>query len=274
MESAWSGPHGGDRLQFDRRRYRTVWISDVHLGFRGCSAEYLLDFLRSTECEYLYLVGDIIDIWSMKKRPFWPQAHNDVVRAILGKAKHGTKVVFVPGNHDELLRDYDGMVFGNIRIADRIVHTRADGRRFLVLHGDQFDGVVRSSRTLALIGSTVYEWLLRANHWTNFVRRKLGFPYWSLSAFVKHKVKNAMQYISNFEHAVAWEASRMGVDGVVCGHIHRAEISTIGDVVYCNCGDWVESCTALVEHGDGALEVLHWSDTVSSRKFLANAAAA
>ena len=274
MESAWSRPHGGESLRFDRRRYRTVWISDVHLGFRGCSAEYLLDFLRSTECEYLYLVGDIIDIWSMKKRPFWPQAHNDVVRTILGKAKHGTKVVFVPGNHDELLRDYDGMVFGNIRIADRAVHTRADGRRFLVLHGDQFDGVVRSSRALALIGSAIYEWLLRANHWTNFVRRKLGFPYWSLSAFIKHKVKNAMQYISNFEHAVAWEASRMGVDGVVCGHIHRAEISTIGDVLYCNCGDWVESCTALVEHGDGALEVLHWSDTVSSRKFLATAAAA
>lgn len=266
--------HRSGGLGFNRRRYRTICISDVHLGFRGCSAEYLLSFLRSTECEYLYLVGDIIDIWSMRKRPFWPQAHNDVVRTILGKAKYGTKVIFVPGNHDELLRDYDGMAFGNISIADQAVHERADGRRFLVLHGDQFDAVVRSSKALALIGSAMYEWLLRANRLTNYARRKLGFPYWSLSAFLKHKVKNATRYISNFERAVAYEASRLGVDGVICGHIHRPEISTIGDVLYCNCGDWVESCTALVEHPDGTFEVLHWSDTVASHKYLETAAAA
>ncbi len=261
-------------MRLNRRRYRTVCISDVHLGFRGCSAEHLLDFLRSTECEYLYLVGDIIDIWSMKKRPFWPQTHNDVVRTILGKAKHGTRVIFVPGNHDEFLRDYDGMVFGNISIADRTVHERADGRRFLVLHGDQFDAVVRNSKALALIGSALYDWLLTANRLINFVRRKLGFPYWSLSAFLKHRVKNVTRYISNFERAVAYEASRIGVDGVICGHIHRAEISSIGDVVYCNCGDWVESHTALVEHPDGTFELLHWSDTDASRTYLGTAAAA
>lgn len=246
--------------QLSPKRYRAVWISDVHLGFRGCSADFLLDFLRSTECEYLYLVGDIIDMWAMKKRPYWPQAHNNVIRCILGKAKHETRVVYVPGNHDELIRDYEGMSFGNVLISSEVVHTRADGKRLLVLHGDQFDAVVKCSKALALIGSKVYDWLLRANHLVNWTRRKLGFPYWSLAAFLKHKVKNAVQYIGNFEQAVAYEAERQGVDGVVCGHIHRAEITLIGDVIYCNCGDWVESCTALVEHFDGSMELLHWSD--------------
>ncbi len=241
-------------------RFRTIWISDVHLGFRGCSANFLLDFLRGSECETLYLVGDIIDVWAMKKRPYWPQAHNNVIRTILGKAKHGTRVVYVPGNHDELVRDFDGMHFGNIEITNMTTHVRADGQRMLVLHGDQFDTVVQYSKWLAVVGSAMYDWLLRLNIIVNFVRRKLGFPYWSLAAFLKHKVKNAVQYIGKFEEAVAFEAGRQGVDGVVCGHIHRAEITRIGDVTYCNCGDWVESCTALVEHFDGSLELLHWSD--------------
>jgi len=241
--------------------YRTVWLSDIHLGFRGCSATSLLAFLRSVECEFLYLVGDIIDIWSVRERPFWPQEHNNILRTILGKAKYGTKVIYVPGNHDEMLRDYNGMAFGNIRIADRIVHRKADGKRFLVIHGDQFDSVVRSSRAIALLGSHAYDLLLGINTRLNLVRRKLGLPYWSLAGAIKHKVKNAMRYISNFEAAVSFEAARLGVDGVICGHIHRPQIISLNDITYCNCGDWVESNSALVEHDDGSLELLHWQDT-------------
>jgi len=247
-------------------RFRTVFISYVHLGFRGCSADFLLDFLRRTECDQLYLVGDIIDFWSMSRRAFWPQEHNNVVRTILGKAKHGTDVVFVPGNHDEKMRDYDGMVFGNVRIENEVIHENSDGRRFLVVHGDKFDSVVRCSPFLALLGSHSYDFLLQMNRVVNGVRRRFGFPYWSLAAFLKGRVKNAVRYISNFEHAVAYEAKRRGVDGVVCGHIHQAEITTIDQLLYCNCGDWVESCTALVEHYDGTLEILNWTEGVSTEK--------
>lgn len=242
-------------------RYRSIWISDVHLGFPGCSADCLLEFLRSSQCEYLYLVGDIVDFWSLRKRFFWPQAHNNVIRTLLGKAKQGAAVIYVPGNHDELLREYDGMSFGNVSIRNEIIHTTADGRRLLVLHGDQFDGVVKCSPYLALLGSRAYELLLHANRWVNGVRRYFGFSYWSLAAYLKQRVKNAVRYISNFEQAVAHEAGRKGVDGMVCGHIHRAEISQIGALIYCNSGDWVESCTALVEHQDGSLELLRWSES-------------
>ncbi len=246
--------------------YRAVWISDVHLGFPGCRSEFLLDFLRSTRCDYLYLVGDIIDLWYMKKRLYWPQSHNNVVRTVLGKAKHGTRVTFIPGNHDEMFRDYNGMTFGNVLIRNELIHTTADGRRFLVMHGDQFDAVVTSSRALSLLGTKAYDWLLRLNRVVNYVRRRLGFSYWSLAAFMKHKVKNAVQYMSNFEAAVAYEASRRGVDGLICGHIHRAEITRLNGVLYCNSGDWVESCTALVELHDGTLELIHWSDAQHSLK--------
>lgn len=252
--------------------YRTIFISDVHLGFSGCSAQYLLDFLRSTRCDYLFLVGDIIDIWQMKKRPYWPQAHNDVVRTILGKAKHGTKVIFVPGNHDEALRDFDSTVLGNLEIHNEYTHTTADGKRLLIIHGDQFDAVVTSSRMVALIGSALYEMLLKANLLVNYVRRKLGFSYWSLASVLKHKVKQAVSYISNFEEVLAYEAKRRDVDGLVCGHIHRAEITNIHDVLYMNCGDWVESCTALVEGHDGSIELIHWTEAVESVKRLTAAA--
>ena len=241
-------------------RYRSIFISDVHLGFRGCRADFLLDFLRNTECEYLYLVGDIIDVWEMKNRLFWPQEHNNVVRTILGKAKHDTKVIYIPGNHDEVLRAYAGMEFGNVTIQMDAIHETATGKRLLVLHGDEFDSVVRVSRWLAMLGNRVYDWLLYLNRWVNVFRRKLGFPYWSLAAFLKHKVKNAVQFISDFEQAVARETARRGVDGVVCGHIHHAEISTLNGVLYCNDGDWVESCTALVERHDGTLELLNWTE--------------
>jgi UDP-2,3-diacylglucosamine pyrophosphatase LpxH len=226
-------------------KLRSVWISDIHLGFRGCSAEFLLDFLHRVECDYLYLVGDIIDVWEMKKRMYWPQAHNNVIRTLLGKAKHNTKIIYVPGNHDEVLRDFDGAVFGN---------------------------VVKCSPMLAKLGGRLYDYLLRANRYVNFVRRKLGFPYWSLAAFLKHKVKNAVQYIGNFEEAVAREAAKQGVDGVVCGHIHRAEITRLHDIDYYNCGDWVESCTALVEHQDGTMEILSWTTPQEVAHAVANAA--
>lgn len=246
--------------------YRTVWISDVHLGFRGCSADRLLSFLRTVECEYLYLVGDIIDFWEMKKRMFWPQSHNNVVRTILGKAKHGVQVVYVPGNHDELLREFHDMNFGNVHILEEAIHTNADGRRLLVTHGDKFDSVVRCSRAMAILGTRLYDWLLKANYLVHAVRRRFNLPYWSLAGFLKHKVKNAVQFISNFEQAVAYETARLGVDGVVCGHIHRPEISKLNNIVYCNCGDWVESCSALVEHQDGTLELIRWAETVNSLK--------
>lgn len=240
-------------------RYRTIFISDVHLGFAGSNAEYLLHFLRSVECDNLYLVGDIVDIWQLKKKPYWPQAHNDVIRTILGKAKHGTKIVYVPGNHDQLLRAYTNLTFGNISVMNEAIHERADGTRLLVTHGDQFDAAVISSHWLGTLGGQAYALLLKMNTWVSAYRRLTGRPYWSLAAYLKHKVKNAVQAISNYEQAVVEAARRHGVDGVVCGHIHRPEISRVDGITYCNCGDWVESCTALVEHNDGRLEILQWT---------------
>jgi UDP-2,3-diacylglucosamine pyrophosphatase LpxH len=241
-------------------RVRTVWISDVHLGFRGCSADLLLDFLHRVECEHLYLVGDIVDVWNMKRGLFWPQAHNNVIRTLLGKAKHNTQVVFVPGNHDEVFRDYEGMVFGNVTIRSEVIHETRDGRRLLILHGDQYDNVVQCSPWLAKLGSHAYDALLYLNRWVNWIRRHFGLGYWSLAGFLKHKVKNAVTYISRFEEVVAREARRREVDGVVCGHIHHAEIRSIDGIEYLNCGDWVESNTALVEHHNGAIELLRWGE--------------
>lgn len=248
-----------DKLRI-KRNVRTIWISDVHLGFPGCSADYLLEFIRDMRCETLYLVGDIIDFWALKKKRYWPQAHNNVVRSILGKAKHDTRVIYVPGNHDEAMREYDGLTLGNVEIHDRIVHETVDGRRFLVMHGDQFDSAVVNSKFIGLIGSTAYDFLLRMNRYVNWCRDKLGLEYWSLAGAVKHKVKNAVKYISNFEGAVAHEARRQKVDGLICGHIHRAELTRLNGVTYMNCGDWVESCTALVEHHDGTIELLKLAD--------------
>ncbi len=240
--------------------FRTIWISDTHLGTAGCRAELLLDFLKSTDCETLYLVGDIVDGWQLRKGWYWPPRHNDIVRCVLKKAKHGTRVVYVPGNHDEMFRDYVGLNFGGIELAAEAIHVTADGRRLLILHGDEFDGVVLYARWLAFLGDYAYTLLLKLNHVFNGARRRLGLPYWSLSAHIKKRVKNAVQYISGFEQAVAHAAVERGVDGVVCGHIHCAEIRTIGEVVYYNDGDWVESCTALVEHGDGRMEIIDWAD--------------
>jgi len=246
--------------------YRSIWISDIHLGTRGCNAEMLLDFLRRTESEYLYLVGDIVDIWRMRKSWYWRQAHNDVVQKLLRKARKGTRVIYVPGNHDENFRDFARHRFGRVVVLNETIHVAADGKRYLVLHGDQFDGIVKYAKWLTFVGDNAYNMALTVNVWFNFVRRKLGIPYWSLSAYLKHKVKNAVEYISNYEDAVAAEARRRGTDWVICGHIHSAEIRDIDGITYCNDGDWVESCTALVEHADGRLEILRWSDMVESAR--------
>ena len=241
------------------RRYRSIWISDIHLGTRGCKADFLLDFLKHNESEYLYLVGDIVDGWRMRRSWYWAQSHNDVIQKLLRKARKGTKVFYIPGNHAEWLRDYVDLQLGGVWLVDEAIHTTADGKRMLILHGDAFDGVVRYAKWVALLGDWAYDNVLRLNHYYNVVRRKLGLPYWSLSAYLKGKVKNAVEYVSNYERAVAAEAVRRGVDGVICGHIHQAEIRDIEGVLYCNDGDWVESCTALVEHGDGRLEVVNWA---------------
>lgn len=241
-------------------RFRSIFISDVHLGTRGCKADFLLDFLKNTDSEFLYLVGDIFDGWRLKKTWFWPQTHNDVIQKMLRKARKGTKVFFVPGNHDEFAREYVDNEFGRVEVKKELIHTSANGRRFLVMHGDEADGVMLYARWLAVLGDYAYVTALTINHWLNLVRRKLNLPYWSLSAYLKHKVKNAVQFMSNYEQAMVDIAKRRGANGVICGHIHHASMKEIDGILYCNDGDWVESCTALVEHYDGRMEILTWTD--------------
>ena len=242
-----------------KQHYRTVWISDIHLGTRGCNAALLNDFLQSFECETLYLVGDIVDGWRLRKGWFWPDEHNEVVRRVLKFAHRGTRVVLVSGNHDEMFRDYAGLSFGGVELALEAIHETADGRRLLVTHGDAFDGVVLYARWLAFLGDQAYCLLLRANVLVNAVRRSFRLPYWSLSSFLKRRVKNAVAYVCEFEESVAREAAQRQLDGVVCGHIHCAEIRQIGAITYYNDGDWVESCTALVEDASGQMRIVDWT---------------
>lgn len=261
---AWLN-HPEPRSFRPKRRYRTVWISDIHLGTAGCNAALLVDFLHAIECETLYLVGDIVDGWRLSKGWYWPDQHNEVVRRILKLAHRGTRVIYIVGNHDEMFRDYAGMSFGGIEMANEAIHVTADGRKLLVTHGDAYDGVVLYHRWLAFLGDQAYALLLRANIAFNAVRKAMKMPYWSLSAYIKKKVKNAVQFICEFEEAVAREAAERQVDGVVCGHIHSAEIRQIGDITYYNDGDWVESCTALVEQADGVMEIVDWAAHVRAR---------
>jgi UDP-2,3-diacylglucosamine pyrophosphatase LpxH len=240
-------------------RVRSVWISDLHLGTPGCQAAALLDFLRRVECDTLFLVGDIIDGWQLKRSWYWPQAHNDVVQKLLRKARKGTRVIFIPGNHDEFARKYVEHNFGGIDVADDWIHTTADGRRLWITHGDLFDGVVQCARWLAVVGDSLYGFTLRLNRHFNRLRARMGLPYWSLSKYLKLKVKRAVSYVGDFERAVAREARKRQVHGVVCGHIHHAEMREIDGILYANDGDWVESLTALVEHADGRLEIVDWS---------------
>jgi len=239
-------------------RLRTVFISDIHLGFRGCSADLLLEFLQGVEMETLFLVGDVVDLWSMRKTLFWPASHTEVLRAVLAKARRGTRVIYVPGNHDEVFRDADGSVFGNLQIHREYIHETADGRRLLILHGDEFDSVVKFSPWLAKLGSGIYDLLLAVNPGINWVRRHFDLPHWSLAGYLKNTTKKAVQYIGSFEECVVQAARRRGVDGVVCGHIHRAEMREMDGILYCNDGDWVESCTSLVEDMNGRLSLIDW----------------
>lgn len=247
------------------QQYRTIWISDTHLGSKGCKADFLSDFLKHNDCDTLILVGDIIDGWRMRKKVFWPQSYTNVIRRILTRAKRGakrgTKIVYITGNHDDMLRRYSGLTLGNIHLVDEYQHTTATGKKLWCIHGDQFDGVIQCHRWLAFLGDGLYETMLHVNRWYNHVRHKMGFGYWSLSAYLKHKVKRAVNFISAFEDALGKAAAEKNMDGVVCGHIHHAEIRALSpELTYYNCGDWVESCTALVEDHDGQISLIHWVD--------------
>jgi len=250
----------------DPLHFRTIWISDVHLGTPGCQAQRLLEFLRATESETLYLVGDIIDGWQLKRRWYWEQSHNNVVQTVLKKAKKGTNVIFVPGNHDEVIRQFIDLDFGGIKIRDELVHTTANGKRMLVIHGDRFDGVIACAKWLAYVGDNLYTMILKFNQWFNSWRARAGLPYWSLSQYLKGKVKNAVNYITSFEDALAAEASKKGLDGVICGHIHKPEIRDINGITYCNDGDWVESLSALVEDETGELRLVTWGEIMQLKK--------
>ena len=244
--------------ELPERRFRTLFISDVHLGARGSQADRLLDFLRIHDADTIYLVGDIVDGWALRQSWYWPAAHNDVVQKLLRKARKGARMIYIPGNHDEFLRDFFGTHFGGVEVVANALHVAADGRRYHVTHGDQFDLVVRYARWLALLGDHAYRFALVLNTTFNVVRRRLGLPYWSLSQWAKLKVKNAVNYIGEFESALATEAERHQADGVICGHIHHAAMRAFGGVRYVNCGDWVESCSAVVEHPNGKFEILSW----------------
>ena len=243
-----------------------MFISDIHLGTKGCKADLLLDFIKHHEADIIYLVGDIVDGWRLKKNWYWPQSHNDVVQKLLRKVRKGTRVIYITGNHDEFLRDYLGSHFGGIEVVNEAVHEDGLGRKFLVIHGDAFDGVLLNARWLALLGDWAYEAALKLNNYFNYFRRKLGFGYWSLSAYLKLKVKNAVSFMTDFEELLAQEARKRKLDGVICGHIHHAQIKTIGDILYMNDGDWVESCTALGETEDGEFEIIRWTENQSRRR--------
>lgn len=241
------------------RHYRSIFISDIHLGTKRAQTGALLDFLRSTESDQLYLVGDVIDNWSLRKAWHWDQSHNDVIQKLLRKARKGTKLIYIPGNHDENFRNFLNLRFGRVAVLEETVHIAANGKRYLVLHGDKFDGVVRFAPWLAKLGDTAYELSMELNAAVNGVRRFFRLPYWSLSAYLKNRVKKAVEFVSHFEDAVVREARGRACQGVICGHIHTPDDRLIDGIHYLNDGDWVESCTALVEHGDGRFEILNWN---------------
>lgn len=272
MNALYPTPHCG---RAGRHRYRTVFISDTHLGTKGARTDFLSDFLGSMSCDSLFLVGDIVDGWRLRKCWYWDAAHDQVIRHILRHARNGTAVTYIPGNHDEMFRawlptamDPATLEVAGIALRNEAEHMTADGKRFLITHGDQFDSVVRYAKVLAHLGDSAYVASLVFNRWFNVVRHKLGYPYWSLSQWLKRQVKEAVKAIDRFETALAGEAERRGFDGVVCGHIHHAEMRRVGGVMYMNDGDWVESCTALVEHHDGRMELIDWA-AVNNLSFFA-----
>ena len=240
-------------------KVRTVFLSDIHLGTRACQADRLLEFLKEHPAEKTYLVGDIIDFWAMKRSIVWTSAQNTVVQKMLRRARHGEEIVFIPGNHDEALRDHFGVKFGDITIVEEAIHTTADGKKFLLVHGDMFDQVTMHHKWLAVIGDIGYELLVKLNLAFSWIRRKLGISgYWSLAGYAKRKVKTALNFIFDFEDVAVHHARERGMDGIICGHIHWATIKDMNGTLYINCGDWVDSCTAIVEHMDGQLELVQW----------------
>ena len=240
--------------------YRSIWISDFHLGTRGCQSELLLEFIKHTQSEKLYLVGDIIDGWALKNTWYWPQSHNDVVQKILRKARHGTEVFYISGNHDEVMRGFVPVNFGGVSILNQVIHETVDKKKYLVVHGDQFDGIIQCAKWLAMLGSITYDFLIYFNRYINFFRKKLGYEYWSLSNYLKFTVKNAVKFVSEYEKLVCNYAKQFKVEGIICGHIHHANMQNMNEIHYINDGDWVESCTALVEHFDGKLELINWTE--------------
>jgi len=244
--------------------HRSIWISDVHLGNSVAKAKMLSDFLKYNSCDTLYLVGDIVDGWSMKKRTYWPQEHVNVIRRILSRSKKGTRIVYITGNHDEFLRRYSGMSFGNIHLVDEYIHQSPDGKKYWVVHGDAFDAVVFNKKWLVVIGDVAYESLLKINNWFNRARSALGMKQWSLSSYLKNKVRNAFSIITNFETTLVNECMKRNLQGVICGHIHHAKLKEIEGIQYANCGDWVESCSALVEDKNGQLEIIQWRTSAQS----------
>ena len=240
--------------------YRSIWISDFHLGTRGCQSELLLEFIKHTQSEKLYLVGDIIDGWALKNTWYWPQSHNDVVQKILRKARHGAEVFYISGNHDEVMRGFVPVNFGGVSILNQVIHETVDKKKYLVVHGDQFDGIIQCAKWLAMLGSITYDFLIYFNRYINFFRKKLGYEYWSLSNYLKFTVKNAVKFVSEYEKLVCNYAKQFKVEGIICGHIHHANMQSMNGIHYINDGDWVESCTALVEHFDGKLELINWTE--------------
>ncbi len=245
----------------ETNQYRTIWISDLHIGSTQCQADVLLDFLKHNDSENLYLVGDIIDFWALSKKMYWPTSHNTIIQKILRKARHGTHVTYIPGNHDENVREYNNYVFGDIEVINTAYHTTADGKKFMIVHGDEYDTIAQYHQWIAKLGSNGYDFLLQVNRLIRFVRRLLGVQsHFSLAAYIKYKVKNIVQFISDYEENIVNTLKKEAVDGVICGHIHHAELKMIGGFYYINTGDFVESCTAIVEHFNGELELIHWSE--------------
>ncbi|MGR8930476.1 MAG: UDP-2,3-diacylglucosamine diphosphatase [Gammaproteobacteria bacterium] len=246
--------------------YRTIWISDLHIGSTQCQADALLDFLRHNDSEKLYLVGDIIDFWALSKKMYWPREHNTIIQKLLRKARHGTQIIYIPGNHDENIRDYDDYVFGDIVVKKSDIHTTVLGKRFLIVHGDEYDTIAQHHRWMAKLGSVGYDWLIQLNRVVRYVRRMLGVQsHFSLAAYIKFKVKNVVQFMSDYEESIIKTLKHEGVEGVICGHIHHAEIKDIEGFTYVNTGDFVESCTAIVEHQDGRLELIEWQKQIRER---------
>ncbi len=241
-----------------KTKYRTVWLSDIHLGTKACRVERLVAFLQSVSCEYLYLVGDVIDLWSLKRKWYWPKTHSDVIRRLLKRDAKGTKIVFVPGNHDEMFREYNGLHFGGVEIANVAYHTTADGKRVMMVHGDMFDAIVKNYTLITHLGDWAYDWLLAINIGLNRIRRMFGWGYWSLAAAVKQRVKKMISFVSGYEQSLVKYAKQHKADVIISGHIHRPDLREIDGVTYANCGDWVESCSALVEHFDGRIELLRF----------------